>query len=84
VLHPDLSGRVASLEGSETFADVNGSPQLTIHALDSGVHPPDLGNHLVPDGVDLHQMFAIKSIHKMHIHSYVKNSDRIVIGMTDT
>jgi hypothetical protein len=36
------------------------------------------------DGVDLHQMFAIKSIHEMHIHSYVKNSDRIVIGMTDT
>jgi len=35
------------------------------------------------DGTDLHQMFAIKSIHEMYIHPHVKKSDRIVIAMID-
>lgn len=62
MLIPDLSGRVAGLESSETFADVNGSPQLAIHALDSGVHAPDLGDPLVPEGVDLDREASVHRV----------------------
>ena len=41
-----MSRKVAGFERGESLADIDRRPELTIHAVDPGVEPPDLGDQL--------------------------------------
>src|SRR5438874_804676 len=47
------SGGTAGFERGEAFADVDRGPQLPVDAVDPDIDPPDLGDQLGPERIDL-------------------------------